>query len=126
MDLHQASRTAALAFSIWTAWKVWAPPHALVSKDEQPAQEGSVKNAPAHSGWEVGLTPFMWRMLFGFSITCQTVFQIYVFQHYAGGLRTFSKVEWSTIDILALLCMAYAAKLRTDAYRTLGKYFTYK
>lgn len=135
MDLHQASRAAALAYSFWTTWRVWAPPkNALVSSDEAAASSTSkvdangktTKALPAHTGWEVSMTPTQWRILFATSVSLQVIFQIWVFQYYSGGWRGFINAPWTYMDILALVCMGGAAKLRRSAYKTLGKYFTYK
>lgn len=135
MNLHQASRAAALAYSFWTTWRVWAPPgNSLISSDEAAATSssnnadanGKIKVSPAHTGWEVSMTPMQWRILFATAVTTQTLFQLWVFQYYSGGWTGFINAQWTYMDILCLVCMGGAAKLRRSAYKTLGKYFTYK
>jgi hypothetical protein len=132
MDAHRASRGVALAFAIWTAWRVWAPPGALVAEEGGPS--GLKRNKDAQQlkkdlkqkGLEGLLSTAMWKLMFFAAIGCQTAFQVYVFQHYSGGLKGFLNAKWSAMDIVSLVSMASAARLRRRAYKALGKYFTYK
>lgn len=127
MDLHVASRGAALGFALWTTVRVWKPPkNLLVSPEDDSGTQDAGKTGARHSGWELSLSPVAWKALFAVSFAIQTIFQVAVFMYWSNGWRGFTSARWTVSDVIALGLMGAAARLRRRAYKALGKYFTYK
>lgn len=115
MDLHAASRGAALLFALISAGLVWLPPKGGL------ALEASKGTPLQNSGFEEQLSAGVWKFLFVCGVMSQTAFQVWVFQEYSGGLNGFLNDSWSIGDIVALASMGAAVKLRRSAYKQLGE-----